>query len=95
MRNLAYITPEMLTWARRESRLTRAAIAARVRGATPERLALWEKGKCRPTFWQAQRLAEAMGIPFGYFFLSAHNIPKLDGELNREALRRRKSKSKS
>ncbi len=37
---------------------------------TPDKIASWESGEARPTFKQAQDLAKALHVPFGYFFLS-------------------------
>jgi Zn-dependent peptidase ImmA (M78 family)/DNA-binding XRE family transcriptional regulator len=66
----AYITPSVLRWARERVHLTREMAARRV-AAEPERFEAWEEGTARPTFRQAQELAQSFSIPFGYLFLSA------------------------
>lgn len=81
MATWAYITPEILTWARRASGLTRLRIANKVH-VRVEKLRLWESGTKRPTWDQALRLAKILGIPFGMFYLSAEMIPKLNAKLN-------------
>jgi len=75
-RNWAYITPESIAWARRKSGMTYALIAKRMRVGV-EQLRLWERGAKRPTFDQAIKFAKVTDTPFGYLFLSAHNIAKL------------------
>lgn len=73
-----------MAWARRKSGLSYAAIAGRMR-VTIERLKLWERGERRPTFEQAQKYAKVTDIPFGYLFLSPHNVanlPKTKAEWN-------------
>lgn len=80
----AYITPELMTWARRKSGLSYAAIAERMK-VPVERLKLCERGTRLLTFNQAQKYAKVTDIPFGYLFLSAHNVadlPKTKAEWN-------------
>ena len=62
----------MLRWARDRVGLEipEAAIAA---GVKVEKFHEWESGYTQPTFKQAQSLANALHMPFGYFFL--HEIP--------------------
>jgi len=67
---LAYITPELLRWARERSGLSTRAAAERF-SVKPQRLASWESGEQKPTFRQAQKLAQALHVPFGYLFLSS------------------------
>ncbi|MFO0244704.1 MAG: helix-turn-helix domain-containing protein [Betaproteobacteria bacterium] len=43
---------------------------ARKLGTKPDRVAAWEAGEARPTFRQAQDLAHALHVPFGYLFLA-------------------------
>lgn len=38
-------------------------------GLKPDRLDVWERGEAKPTFKQAQNLANVLRIPFGYLFL--------------------------
>lgn len=63
----AYIKPEIITWAIKRSQLTFDALALKVGS---ERLISWISGEKRPTIRQAQTLAKALHIPFGYLFLS-------------------------
>jgi len=59
----------MLRWARDRVGLdvNEAAIAA---GVKPEQLLQWEQGEAKPTFRQAQVVAQALHAPFGFFFLN-------------------------
>jgi Zn-dependent peptidase ImmA (M78 family)/DNA-binding XRE family transcriptional regulator len=66
----AYITPAVLRWARERDNLTTAEAARRV-AIKPDRFEAWETGAARPTFRQAQVLAQRLNIPFGYLFLSS------------------------
>jgi len=77
----ALITPDVLKWARERAQFTPdgAAQKAKVR---LDRLLAWEEGETRPTFRQAQKLAKAFHVPFGYLFLPSPpreqlNIPDL------------------
>jgi Zn-dependent peptidase ImmA (M78 family)/DNA-binding XRE family transcriptional regulator len=70
--NQAKINPLILQWARRRLGLTEEQLAQKIGlGAKPQRLQAWEKGQDSPTFRQAQMLARALHIPFGYLFLSS------------------------
>lgn len=66
--NQAFITPEVVRWARERARATRDKLAQRLH-TRAERVASWEDGTHSPTLAQAQKLAEALRIPFGYLFL--------------------------
>ena len=66
----AFVTPAILRWARERARLSQQELADKLH-KTPESIALWETGERRPTFRQAQRLANQLQIPFGYLFLSS------------------------
>src|SRR6266851_1657801 len=66
----AFVTPAILRWARERARLSQQELADKLH-KTPESVALWETGERRPTFRQAQRLANQLQIPFGYLFLSS------------------------
>ncbi len=66
----ALITPSVLRWARERSHLT-ADVLAKKAHVKPEQLGFWEIGEARPTFRQAQNLAQKLHIPFGYLFLSS------------------------
>lgn len=65
----ALIQPATLRWARERAGLGLAA-AAEVAGLPVDRLASWEAGESRPTFRQAQALAQSLHVPFGFLFLS-------------------------
>ena len=76
--NKAYITPELLTWARSRAGLTSAETAKRVN--VPEaKLSAWELGEALPTLRQAETLAQKLYVPFGYLFLSS--VPNTEIEL--------------
>ena len=66
----AFITPEIVRWARERDQLSTEKAAQRL-NVKPERLDAWERGTARPTFRQAQTLAQRLNIPFGYLFLSS------------------------
>lgn len=68
MADKAYITPNVLEWARESARMTEETAASKV--AVPvERLKEWEEGISQPTIRQAQTLAKAYKRPFALFFL--------------------------
>jgi Zn-dependent peptidase ImmA (M78 family) len=68
MAEKAYITPNVLRWARESARmpLDTAAVKASV---PAERLKEWEEGTDQPTIRQAQTLAKAYKRPFALLFL--------------------------
>lgn len=72
----ALITPDVLTWARERAHISIDVLSAKL-STKVERLEAWEKGDLRPTFKQAQTLAQKLHIPFGYLFLSEPPIEKL------------------
>jgi Zn-dependent peptidase ImmA (M78 family)/DNA-binding XRE family transcriptional regulator len=78
MANLADVTPSVLTWARKAQKLSAADLAAKV-GVHENQITKWELSKTKPTFNQAQDLAQHLRIPFGYLFLS--EPPKLEDPL--------------
>lgn len=65
----AFITPSVLRWARERDGLSTEDAAERL-NVKPERLEAWESGTARPTFRQAQAIAQHLSVPFGYLFLS-------------------------
>jgi len=72
----AFITPEVLRWARERSRFSIEEAASKA-SVKPDQLASWEApGDNRPSFRQAQKLAHALHVPFGYFFLSAPPVER-------------------
>lgn len=76
MSSQAFINPQLLRWARERAGLGvhDAAHAAKVK---PEQLEAWEDAQSRPTFRQAQTLAQALHAPFGYLFLNEPPIETL------------------
>ena len=72
----ALITPDVLTWARKRSGLDSGQLAHRL-NVKPEAVTAWEDAERRPTFRQAQRLAQTLHVPFGYLFLSEPPVQEL------------------
>jgi Zn-dependent peptidase ImmA (M78 family)/transcriptional regulator with XRE-family HTH domain len=66
----AFITPELLVWARQRLNLSVQETADRT-GIKAEKLQSWENGTCLPTVNQAKALAKKLKIPYVYFFLSS------------------------
>lgn len=64
----ALINTNILRWARERAQLEPERLAT-IAHINLDKLLLWEEGKNRPTFRQAQALAKALHIPFGYLFL--------------------------
>jgi Zn-dependent peptidase ImmA (M78 family) len=69
MADKAYITPNVLKWARESVRMTEETAAAKIPKLTVEKLKEWEDGTSQPTIRQAQILAKAYKRPFALFFL--------------------------
>lgn len=72
--NVAYINPQVLSWARIRSGLSYPQLEGLLK-TSPEEFAAWERGETRPPFDTAQKIAQTFRIPFGYLFLS--NPPDL------------------
>jgi Zn-dependent peptidase ImmA (M78 family)/DNA-binding XRE family transcriptional regulator len=68
MADKAYITPNILKWARESARITEEAAALKV-SVTIDKLREWETGKTQPTIKKAQILAKFYKRPFALFFL--------------------------
>jgi hypothetical protein len=68
MADKAYITPNVLKWARESARMTEETAAAKV-AVSVDKLKEWEEGTNQPTIRQAQTLAKAYKRPFALFFL--------------------------
>jgi len=66
---VALITPVILRWARERAHLDHETLAKSAR-VKSEKIVLWEQGKEKPTFRQAQTLAKKSCIPLGFLFLS-------------------------
>lgn len=68
MSDKAYLTPNVLKWARKTARISKEAAAYKVH-VPVEKLIEWEKGRNQPTIKQAETLAKAYRRPFALFFL--------------------------
>jgi Zn-dependent peptidase ImmA (M78 family)/DNA-binding XRE family transcriptional regulator len=68
MADRAFITPNVLKWARESAKMSEETAAAKVSVAV-EKLQAWEAGSAQPTIRQAQTLAKAYKRPFALFFL--------------------------
>ncbi len=68
MADKAYITPNVLKWARESARISEITAADKVR-VPVEKLKDWEEGINQPTIRQAETLAKAYRRPFALFFL--------------------------
>jgi Zn-dependent peptidase ImmA (M78 family)/DNA-binding XRE family transcriptional regulator len=73
MADKAFITPNVLKWARESARMTEEIAAAKI-SVSIEKLKEWEDGTSQPTIRQAQTLAKAYKRPFALFFLP--DIPR-------------------
>src|SRR6218665_2760555 len=73
MADKAFLTPNVLKWARESARMSEETAASKV-SATPAKLKEWEAGQSQPTIRQAQALAKAYRRPFAFFFLQ--EIPR-------------------
>lgn len=69
MSSLAFINPKILTWARQRAGLSEDVLAEKAQ-VKVEKVIAWEDGTNKPTFNQAQKIAQVTHTPFGYFFLS-------------------------
>ena len=68
MAEKAYITPNVLKWARESARMSEEIAASKV-SVSVEKLKEWENGTQQPTIHQAETLAKAYRRPFALFFL--------------------------
>lgn len=68
MAERAYITPNVLKWARTTAKMTLEEAASKV-SVSVERIEQWEQGAAHPTIRQAQKLAKSYQRPFAVFFL--------------------------
>ncbi|MBN3854601.1 ImmA/IrrE family metallo-endopeptidase [Paraburkholderia sp. Ac-20340] len=64
----AQINPTILTWALQRAGIDAHLLAEKL-GTASTRVNSWESGERKPTFRQAQRIAEITHIPFGYLYL--------------------------
>lgn len=65
----AFVTPEVLTWARRRMGLDIPSAAKKL-GVVAPTLESWERGESRPSFKKAGGIADKLNVPFGYLFLA-------------------------
>lgn len=65
----AFVTPQLVTWARERREFTTDTAAKKI-PVSPTKFLAWERGEERPTFRQAQKLAEKLNVPLGFLFLS-------------------------
>ena len=65
----AFVTPEIITWARDRLKWNHEKLAKRV-GVNVRTLIAWESGDKRPTQRQATKLADKLYVPLGYLWLS-------------------------
>src|ERR1035437_10855809 len=68
MAEKAFITPNVLKWARESARMSEEIAASKV-PVSIEKLKEWEEGTEQPTIHQAEILAKAYRRPFALFFL--------------------------
>ena len=66
----AFITGDLLRWARERANISSDVLAKSLHVSTDE-LARWEEGSKRPSFRKAQDAAARLRVPFGYLFLSS------------------------
>ena len=72
----ALVTPNVMAWARQRRGMEVADLASKL-NVKPEAIDAWEAGEKRPTFRQAQRIAQALYVPFGYLYMSEPPIEEL------------------
>ena len=75
MADKAYITPNVLKWARESAKMPIEVAASKIPHLTVEKLKEWEEGIKRPTIKQAQTLAKVYKRPFALLFL-----PEIPGD---------------
>jgi Zn-dependent peptidase ImmA (M78 family)/DNA-binding transcriptional regulator YiaG len=72
----ALITPDVLAWARQRAKISLEQLAETLK-VQVEKVQKWENGEKKPTFLQAQKIANIFQIPFGYLFLQTPPEDKL------------------
>ncbi len=72
----AFVTPEMLRWARERVGMPLDLFASKLNIAE-DTLLEWEEGASQPTFKQAEKFAKVAKIPFGYLFLDQPPIERV------------------
>ncbi|WAT06473.1 XRE family transcriptional regulator [Rouxiella badensis] len=76
MADLAFINPQILSWARARAQMSEDALSAGL-GVKVDKIISWEEGTANPTFIQAQKLASKLHVPFAYFFLKRPPVEPL------------------
>lgn len=76
MVSIAHINPDVLRWMRERADLS-VDDAAMAVGLKSGQLQNWEAGQTKPTFRQAQKLAQTFRAPFGFLFLAAPPVETL------------------
>ena len=76
MSGKAFVNPKILRWIRERNGLS-TDDAASILDMPVKQLTDWETGESRPTFRQAQKLAQSLHTPFGYLFLTEPPIEHL------------------
>lgn len=71
--DVAYVNGAVIEWARIRSGFTYTQIAQKLK-VNEAQIVAWEKNDAHPPFDKAQQIAEFLGVPFGYLFLS--NAPE-------------------
>jgi Zn-dependent peptidase ImmA (M78 family) len=70
-RDVAYISPATVEWARKRAGLSPEELSVRLRsGISPSHITAWETGHSLPTFSQAEKLANKLHLPFAILFMS-------------------------
>ena len=62
----ALLNHQMISWARKRADMSADEALNKIH----KNYLLWERGEAKPTFKQAQDLANKLHVPFGYFYLS-------------------------
>ena len=64
----ALINPKVIRWAIERAQIDEAGLVKPV-GVKVEKINVWLTGEARPTFRQAQILANVLRVPLGYLYL--------------------------
>jgi len=68
MREKAYLTPELLKWARITAKMKSSEVAHKLK-LSPEKFDSWESGEEYPTIKQAEKLSKLYRRPLAVFYL--------------------------
>lgn len=68
MADFALINPQIISWARARAQVSEESLSQAI-GVKVDKLISWEEGETKPTFAQAQKLANKLHIPFAFLFL--------------------------